>query len=144
MAFSLDPGRQYPLVAAVFLEGSDLQDGPIEAITLPKGAVLLSMRAAVVTGFESFFSDTVDSIDDLAKVSIGDGTSGTLFVDAASVASAGVLSVTATAFGKKYTDGGVVVVHYFDQDTLDSPIDAGQLAVEVKYVIPERVNEIQV
>jgi hypothetical protein len=142
MSFTLDPERQYPLVAIVVIDAAtDLTEGEIEIIKLPVGAVVTKLVAYVDEGFES---DSVGgSIDYTASIDIGDDDSNTQYVSDQSVTSVGRLSLASGALGKKYASGGTITAFYHDTDTLDEQFYGGQITVCVEYVVQERINEVQ-
>lgn len=144
MSFSLEPIRQYPLVAIVTIDGDDIVDaaGEIEIIKLPVGAVVTKVIAYVDEGFES---DSVGgSIDYTANIDIGDDDSNSTYVSGASLVSTGQLTVESGVLGKKYASGGTITAFYHDTDTVDGgQFYAGQLTVCIEYVVQDRINEVQ-
>lgn len=129
MATTHDPGRQYELSVEKTLSLAELAT-PCTVAKLPPGATVTGIQVYVDTAFNAGTTNTL---------SIGDSGSATRFLNAQSVAATGPVAVS-TQIGRKYTSSDRIDVSYAQTGTAAT---TGVVRVITKYVVTDRVNEVQ-
>ncbi len=125
---SLNPGRQYPLVAEATISVAEMNETgvAIAAIQLPGGAVVTGGAVIVDTAFDAA----------TATVNVGDAAVGNRYKSAVNVVALGLTALVPTGY---VSDGKPVVV----TPTFADAVTTGSLRLQVTYMVGDRANEAQ-
>ena len=125
---SLNPGRQYPLVAEQVITAAKMNESgvAVKAITLPTGAVVVGGAVAVDTAFDAA----------TAVLDVGDAGSANRYKNDVNIAATGYTALVPTGY---VSDGSPITVTPVFADA----VTVGSLRLQVHYVIGGRANEAQ-